>query len=524
MNKIHILCFTLCVLLVCAIAFVACDNSSSNDPSKEEKTTATQSTEITTENTTIDTAPIETETQPANNDSSSVSETTSEETEQTEPHICSGVEWIIYKEVTCTEDGEEHFVCSCGQAVEIKAIPAGHIEEAHDEKEPTCQEIGWDAYVTCGREGCTYTTYSEKAIVDHSYEDHVCIWCEAAEVSTGFVFESNGDGTCILADRGSCNDTVVIIPAVSPDGDVVVGIGRTAFYKYYALTEVIIPDTVTSIGSSAFYQCVNLAKADLPESITSIGKDAFYDCVNVLKWHNNVYYLGKWAVTCSSSDDIIVRGDTVGIADSAIARANRFATVTLEEMTALKYVGDSAFAGCGYLKSVAFPATLKTIGDSAFQGCQRLESITFAPGCELESIGTFAFESTVIKSLQIPANVKVIGDSAFRYCTSLRSVTFEEGSVLETIETAAFINCSSLKSMTIPASVTYIGAYSFSYCPFSDGVTFENTTGWLCTPTNSELLTEAEISAEDLNDIHIAAQYLNDTYSMHYWERTSAEQ
>ena len=59
----------------------------------------------------------------------------------------------------------------------------GHDEVAHEAKEPTCTEIGWDAYVTCSR--CDYTTYAEKASLGHTAgeavsENEVKATCTAA--------------------------------------------------------------------------------------------------------------------------------------------------------------------------------------------------------------------------------------------------------------------------------------------------------------------------------------------------------
>ncbi len=49
-----------------------------------------------------------------------------------------------------------------------------HDLENHDAKAPTCTEIGWDAYVTCKREGCSYSTYEEnkKAAIAHKDKVH----------------------------------------------------------------------------------------------------------------------------------------------------------------------------------------------------------------------------------------------------------------------------------------------------------------------------------------------------------------
>ena len=44
----------------------------------------------------------------------------------------------------------------------------GHDIEHHDKKDATCTEPGWEAYDTCKRDGCTYTTYKAIAATGHT--------------------------------------------------------------------------------------------------------------------------------------------------------------------------------------------------------------------------------------------------------------------------------------------------------------------------------------------------------------------
>ena len=46
-----------------------------------------------------------------------------------------------------------------------------HDEERHDAKTPTCTEIGWNEYITCKRDGCTYSTKEIKTALGHDYEE-----------------------------------------------------------------------------------------------------------------------------------------------------------------------------------------------------------------------------------------------------------------------------------------------------------------------------------------------------------------
>ena len=50
--------------------------------------------------------------------------------------------------------------------------PNNHDLVHHDAKAPTCTEIGWDAYDTCQREGCTYTTKVEIPALKHKLVHH----------------------------------------------------------------------------------------------------------------------------------------------------------------------------------------------------------------------------------------------------------------------------------------------------------------------------------------------------------------
>ncbi len=80
----------------------------------------------------------------------------------------------------------------------------------------------------------------------------------APEPSQGLEFLSNEDGTCYLAGIGTCTDTEIVVPAVSPEGDTVMGVDSKAFRNDTAITSISLPNTVTEIGSRAFDGCISL--------------------------------------------------------------------------------------------------------------------------------------------------------------------------------------------------------------------------------------------------------------------------
>lgn len=63
-------------------------------------------------------------------------------------------------------------VCTtCGQQYGNRNLN-NHDIEHHEAKAATCTEVGWNAYNTCKREGCSYTTYKEIAALDHDMKNH----------------------------------------------------------------------------------------------------------------------------------------------------------------------------------------------------------------------------------------------------------------------------------------------------------------------------------------------------------------
>ena len=140
-------------------------------------------------------------------------------------------------------------------------------------------------------------------------------------------------------------------------------IGYQAF-QYAGLEEIVIPSGVTVIHNYTFEECKNLKSVTLPEGLESIGVFAFCDCTNLeniqipdnikeidahafgscdklIEVENGVHYVGKWAVGCDRDVvSVVLREDTVGIANSAFATANSLKNITLPN--GLKYIGEYA--------------------------------------------------------------------------------------------------------------------------------------------------------------------------------------
>ncbi len=234
--------------------------------------------------------------------------------------IHTGAEWVVKNEASCTADGEKILVCpDCSAIVSTESIPAlGHDEASHEAK-PACTGTGWDAYVTCSR--CDYTTYVEKAATGHNFENKVCIWCGDEKASEGLNFTSNGDGTCSVSGIGTCTDTDIIIPEVSPDGDRVTSIGDHAFPDCSSITSVTIGNSVTYIGIHTFSGCKSLTSVTIGNSVTYISDSAFDDCTSLtsITLGNSVTNIGDWAFSgCDSLTTVYYGGSEEDWSDISI--------------------------------------------------------------------------------------------------------------------------------------------------------------------------------------------------------------
>ncbi len=90
------------------------------------------------------------------------------------PHVPAG--FVRVSAATCTEAAVWKITCACGHEFTAEELAKdwpniqfggalGHDYVDHKAQDPTCTEIGWNAYQTCSR--CDYTTYVELPALGH---------------------------------------------------------------------------------------------------------------------------------------------------------------------------------------------------------------------------------------------------------------------------------------------------------------------------------------------------------------------
>ena len=164
--------------------------------------------------------------------------------------------------------------------------------------------------------------------------------------SKGLEYTSNGDGTCYVSGIGACNDTKIIIPAISPSSEIVIGIGRDAFAGCNSIISIEIPDTIVSVGKNAFYNCTSLNSVytkSIEKWLEIEFKDAFS---NPLVYADNLYVDGK------AVNSVIVPE-----------------TIT--------HIGDFAFYGSS-ISHIILHSKIESIGSYAFSKCNKLNAIYYS--------------------------------------------------------------------------------------------------------------------------------------------------
>lgn len=370
---------------------------------------------------------------------------------------------------------------------------------------PTCSGEGkFERKCECGAID-SYTV----APLKHDMVDSICTGCGRG-YSEGLEFSDRSSDTAYVVGIGSCTDTDIIIPPVTPDGKTVTNVARNAFTGNADVTRFHIPATVTSIYGGAFANCPKLIAITVDpanESYYSVDGNLYVSIINYLEQYaigktntsfvisdgvssiNEAAFLGSenlLEVTLPDSIEVFDSTDlavcinlvNVHVSDSHPTLYSEGGVVySKDKKTLIKYcmarkaeifilpecveiVDDFAFCGAKYLKKVTLPAGLTKLGTSAFYECAVLSEINIPEG--ITEIPSLAFAScTALKSIKLPDSLVSIGEYAFSSCEALAELDLNR---VQTVGDNAFALCKGLKKIDFGTSLTELGQYSFTSC------------------------------------------------------------
>lgn len=174
--------------------------------------------------------------------------------------------------------------------------------------------------------------------------------------------------------------------------DSIVAIGDMCFYES-GLRNFSVPDSVRFINSWAFARCRNLKQVSLPAITRFIGNGAFLECEQLeeIILPDSLQSLGNGVFShCMGLRSVSIAADNPNYFDVDGVLADRYhqrliyypagridTLYTLPE--SIKRIGNEAFSGQPYLRTLTMHAELDSLGTGALHDCPQLRRITGLP-------------------------------------------------------------------------------------------------------------------------------------------------
>jgi hypothetical protein len=129
------------------------------------------------------------------------------------------------------------------------------------------------------------------------------------------------------------------------------------------------------------------------------------------------------------TDRIVVIPNTLGINKIGPKAFTGTAVSSVTIPMGVAVVGEQAFAGCNFLRTVSLPNTLLTLGRRAFFNCFLLETVNIPRSLSVIEEGAF-YNCRNLIEVFIPDTLKKLGSRAFSGCIGLQKLTISRRTVL----------------------------------------------------------------------------------------------
>ncbi len=246
-------------------------------------------------------------------------------------------------------------------------------------------------------------------------------------------------------------ETEYIYPYVFRDNENIVSV---AFDRYSLVTE---------IEANTFLNCANLISITLSESVIYVDRTAFTGTAwlnsNDILYYIDTYNGVKRAVLYVGSGGVVrIPFDVTEISPEAFRGVTTITGIVFTDNTKLTEIPAGAFEGCTSLTTVTLVSAIKTIGDNAFAGTPYLSALTG----EFSIVnGKLVRYNGTATEIVLPDTVVSLEPTAFAGNASIVSVDMSATS-LTRIPEGAFEGCTALNSVILPATLEYVGEDAFS--------------------------------------------------------------
>jgi hypothetical protein len=147
----------------------------------------------------------------------------------------------------------------------------------------------------------------------------------------------------------------------------------------------------------------------------------------------------------------------------------RLTELKVEDKAELTKIETRGFFGSS-LKRIEIPRSVETIGDSCFADCTRLASVAFQAGSQLHAIGYSLFADCAFTEFIVPAAVCPLGERCFAQ-SGLRRIAFESDVNLMDIGAFSFEGTKIIR-IHIPSSISRLRQNIFAGVSTIEPLTF----------------------------------------------------
>ena len=351
-------------------------------------------------------------------------------------------------EATCVSDRVDYARCAvCGLVDETKEVVVPntatgvHVYTALSDVVAQRATCTTDRYVYsqckfCGKLNRQQTLRVIATATDHTYVDHVCTDCGAADPNFYAMYD-------VSADKNTDHVYAYLYRSGLVFDLLIVGNGNSESYVAAAdapwagenIVNAFVYGNVAKLGDYTFSGLTALTSVKIVSSVERFGNYAFYGC--------------------DSLQTLVLPMSTERLGVGAFAHCPALRSVNMSALASLSYVGNNLFRGDTSLQSIDLSGTaLTALSQEMFSECTVLQNVVLPAG--LTTVGDYAFYCTAIGSVSLPASTEKIGVRAFSDCTYLTAIDLT-GTALKTIGDYAFAGADLLASFSIGSGVTEIG-------------------------------------------------------------------